>query len=29
LGPDITWVHCNALSDEELKLIADSGSPTV
>ncbi|MFI1393001.1 amidohydrolase family protein [Streptomyces griseoaurantiacus] len=26
LGPDITWVHCNALSDEELGLIADSGA---
>jgi cytosine/adenosine deaminase-related metal-dependent hydrolase len=26
LGPDITWVHCNSLSDEELELIADSGA---
>ncbi|MEV0045596.1 amidohydrolase family protein [Nocardia rhamnosiphila] len=26
LGPDITWVHCNALSDQELELIADSGA---
>jgi 5-methylthioadenosine/S-adenosylhomocysteine deaminase len=34
LGPDTTYIHCNYLSDEEFKLIADSGgkvsiSPTV
>jgi 5-methylthioadenosine/S-adenosylhomocysteine deaminase len=25
MGPDVTYIHCNMLSDEELKLIADSG----
>ncbi len=25
LGPDVTYIHCNMLADEELKLIADSG----
>src|SRR5207245_626095 len=25
LGDDITWVHCNTLSDQELELIASSG----
>lgn len=25
LGPDTTYVHCNSLVDDELKLIADSG----
>jgi cytosine/adenosine deaminase-related metal-dependent hydrolase len=25
LGPDLTWVHCNTLSDQELRFIADSG----
>ncbi len=25
LGDDITWVHCNTLTDEQLQLIADSG----
>jgi 5-methylthioadenosine/S-adenosylhomocysteine deaminase len=25
LGPDITYVHCNTLGDDELRLIADSG----
>ncbi|HVT70983.1 MAG TPA: amidohydrolase family protein [Trebonia sp.] len=25
LGPDITYVHCNTLGDDELALIADSG----
>ncbi|KAA1397120.1 amidohydrolase family protein [Aeromicrobium ginsengisoli] len=25
LTDDTTWVHCNALSDDELRLIADSG----
>jgi 5-methylthioadenosine/S-adenosylhomocysteine deaminase len=25
LGGDLTWVHCNTLSDEELAFIADSG----
>jgi cytosine/adenosine deaminase-related metal-dependent hydrolase len=25
LGPDTTYVHCNSLSDDELKLIADTG----
>jgi 5-methylthioadenosine/S-adenosylhomocysteine deaminase len=25
LGPDITYVHCNTLGDDELQLIADSG----
>ncbi|EPD69541.1 amidohydrolase family protein [Streptomyces sp. HGB0020] len=25
LGPDITYVHCNTLADEELRDIADSG----
>lgn len=25
LSDDITWVHCNSLSDSELQLIADSG----
>lgn len=25
LGPDTTYVHCNALSDEDLRLIADTG----
>lgn len=25
LGPDTTYVHCNSLSDDELRLIADSG----
>jgi cytosine/adenosine deaminase-related metal-dependent hydrolase len=25
LGPDITFVHCNTLADDELKFIADSG----
>jgi 5-methylthioadenosine/S-adenosylhomocysteine deaminase len=34
LGPDTTYIHCNYLSDEEFKLIADSGgkisiAPTV
>ena len=34
LGPDTTYVHCNYLSDDEFKLIADTGgkvsiSPTV
>ncbi len=34
LGPDTTYIHCNYLSDEEFKLIADTGgkvsiSPTV
>jgi 5-methylthioadenosine/S-adenosylhomocysteine deaminase len=25
LGPDLTYVHCNTLGDDELRLIADSG----
>jgi 5-methylthioadenosine/S-adenosylhomocysteine deaminase len=25
LGPDVTYVHCNCLSDHELELIAESG----
>jgi 5-methylthioadenosine/S-adenosylhomocysteine deaminase len=25
LGPDITYVHCNTLGDDELRLIAESG----
>jgi cytosine/adenosine deaminase-related metal-dependent hydrolase len=25
LGPDLTWVHCNTLSDAELQYIAESG----
>ncbi|HEX3736167.1 MAG TPA: amidohydrolase family protein [Solirubrobacterales bacterium] len=25
LGPDTTYVHCNTLSEEELRLLADSG----
>lgn len=25
LGPDTTYVHCNSLADEELRMIADSG----
>ena len=25
LGPDITYVHCNTLADDELQLIADTG----
>jgi 5-methylthioadenosine/S-adenosylhomocysteine deaminase len=25
LGPDVTYVHCNTLADDELRLIADSG----
>ncbi|MDQ1664601.1 MAG: 5-methylthioadenosine/S-adenosylhomocysteine deaminase [Actinomycetota bacterium] len=25
LGPDITFVHCNTLADDELQMIADSG----
>ena len=25
LGPDTTYIHCNYLSDEEFKLIADTG----
>jgi cytosine/adenosine deaminase-related metal-dependent hydrolase len=25
LGPDITFVHCNTLGDDELQMIADSG----
>ena len=34
LGPDTTYIHCNYLSDEEFRLIADTGgkisiSPTV
>jgi cytosine/adenosine deaminase-related metal-dependent hydrolase len=34
LGPDTTYIHCNYLSDEEFRLIADSGgkisiAPTV
>ncbi len=34
LGPDTTYIHCNYLSDEEFKLIADTGgkvsiAPTV
>jgi cytosine/adenosine deaminase-related metal-dependent hydrolase len=34
LGPDTTYIHCNYLSDEEFKLVADSGgkvsiAPTV
>lgn len=24
-GPDVTYVHCNTLSDEELRIIADTG----
>lgn len=25
LGPEVTYVHCNTLADDELKLIADTG----
>ncbi len=25
MGPDVTYVHCNAISDEELRMVADSG----
>lgn len=25
MGPDVTYVHCNAISGEELRLVADSG----
>jgi 5-methylthioadenosine/S-adenosylhomocysteine deaminase len=25
LGPDVTYVHCNTLADDELKMIAESG----
>jgi 5-methylthioadenosine/S-adenosylhomocysteine deaminase len=25
LGPDVTYVHCNMLADDELRMIADSG----
>ena len=25
MGPDVTYVHCNSISDEELRMVADSG----
>ena len=28
LGPDITYIHCNHLTDREFQLIADTGGTT-